>query len=52
MWIDMPTAHNSVIYKSSFPKVDAASIQTLRDAGALIFGQSNSRTRDFEYFGG
>lgn len=35
---DMPTGHNSVIYKDSFPQVDAASIMILRHAGALIFG--------------
>jgi hypothetical protein len=37
---DMPTAHNSSIYEGSFPKIDAASIQILRQAGALIFGMT------------
>ncbi|CAH0017807.1 unnamed protein product [Clonostachys rhizophaga] len=36
---DMPTEHNSEIYKGSFPQVDSASIMILRDAGALIFGR-------------
>lgn len=38
----MPTGHNSPIYKDSFPEVDAASIVTLRHAGALIFGEHQS----------
>lgn len=37
-WLDMPTQHNSPIYKGSFPQVDAASVMILRHAGALIFG--------------
>lgn len=36
----MPTAHNSPIYKNDFPKVDAASIILLRDAGVLFLGKS------------
>ena len=40
--IDMPTAHNSPIYKDSFPKVDAASVTLLRHAGALIFGKTTT----------
>ncbi|KAL2211739.1 glutamyl-tRNA amidotransferase subunit A [Sarocladium strictum] len=39
---DMPTAHNSSIYEGSFPKIDAASIQILRQAGALIFGKTTT----------
>ncbi|KAK0391825.1 hypothetical protein NLU13_1324 [Sarocladium strictum] len=42
---DMPTAYNSPIYDRSFPKVDAASVQILRNAGALIFGKT--RTTEF-----
>ncbi|KAM5349593.1 hypothetical protein ACJ41O_006098 [Fusarium nematophilum] len=34
---DMPTEHNSTIYKGSFPQVDASSVMILRHAGALIF---------------
>lgn len=36
---DMPTQYNSPIYVDDAPKVDAASIQTLRANGALIFGE-------------
>jgi hypothetical protein len=36
---DMPTQHNSPIYKDDFPKLDAAAVRTLRHAGALIFGE-------------
>lgn len=35
---DMPTQHNSPIYEDDAPKIDAASIMTLRANGALIFG--------------
>lgn len=41
-FIDMPTQHNSPLYKGSFPQVDAASVRILRQAGALIFGKSPS----------
>ncbi|KAH6985593.1 amidase signature domain-containing protein [Ilyonectria destructans] len=41
---DMPTAHNSPLYGGSFPKVDAASVTILRQAGALIFGESPLRS--------
>ena len=37
---DMPTAHNSPIYKDSQPGVDAAPVITLRASGALIFGKT------------
>lgn len=37
--IDMPTGHNSPIYVNSAPAVDAASVQILRHAGALILGK-------------
>ncbi|KAK5996858.1 Glutamyl-tRNA(Gln) amidotransferase subunit A-like protein [Cladobotryum mycophilum] len=33
---DMPTQHNSPIYKNDFPKLDAASIIILRHAGVLL----------------
>lgn len=36
--LDMPTAHNSPIYKDDFPKLDAASIILLRHAGVLFLG--------------
>jgi hypothetical protein len=35
---DMPTQFNSPLYDGHFPKTDAASVQILRHAGALIFG--------------
>ncbi|KAJ7090570.1 amidase-like protein [Mycena crocata] len=38
---DMPTQHNSVLYKNDAPAVDAALIMMLRSAGALIFGKSH-----------
>ncbi|TVY88508.1 Glutamyl-tRNA(Gln) amidotransferase subunit A [Lachnellula willkommii] len=40
---DMPTCHNSPIYKGEGPSlVDAAPIITLRAAGALIFGKTTT----------
>lgn len=40
---DMPTCHNSPIYKNEGPGlVDAAPIITLRAAGALIFGKTTT----------
>ncbi|KAI9372842.1 amidase signature domain-containing protein [Aspergillus egyptiacus] len=39
---DMPTEHNSPLYKSSQVPVDAASIAILRAAGALIFGKTTT----------
>lgn len=36
--VDMPTEHNSPLYKDSHVAVDAAAVATLRAAGALIFG--------------
>lgn len=36
--IDMPTQHNSPLYKDSHVAVDAAVVASLRAAGALIFG--------------
>lgn len=35
----MPTQYNSPIYEGDAPKVDAASIIMLRQAGALILGR-------------
>ncbi|KAI3394337.1 hypothetical protein diail_2889 [Diaporthe ilicicola] len=37
---DMPTQHNSPIYKDSMAGVDAGSVQILRNAGALILGKT------------
>jgi len=42
MTADMPTQHNSPVYKESFPTVDAGCIKTLRAAGALIFGKTDT----------
>ncbi|KAL4904096.1 hypothetical protein BDW74DRAFT_185765 [Aspergillus multicolor] len=39
---DMPTEHNSPLYKDSLVPVDAASIAILRAAGALIFGKTQT----------
>ncbi|KAF2730609.1 Asp-tRNA Asn/Glu-tRNA Gln amidotransferas-like protein subunit A [Polyplosphaeria fusca] len=39
---DMPTEHNSPIYEDDAPKLDAASIITLRANGALIFGKTTT----------
>ncbi|KAI1105589.1 amidase [Jackrogersella minutella] len=38
----MPTQHNSPIYEGDDPQVDAASIITLRHAGALILGKTTT----------
>jgi amidase len=42
MTADMPTEHNSPLYKGSFAAVDAGCIKTLRAAGALIFGKTDT----------
>ncbi|KAI9172543.1 Glutamyl-tRNA(Gln) amidotransferase subunit A 1 [Paramyrothecium foliicola] len=39
---DMPTQHNSPLHKDDFPKLDAASVTILREAGALIFGKTTT----------
>ncbi|GIZ43979.1 hypothetical protein CKM354_000718800 [Cercospora kikuchii] len=39
---DMPTQHNSAIYKDSMPEIDAGSVTMLRQAGALIFGKTTT----------
>lgn len=45
---DMPTQHNSPIYVGHRPGVDAAPVETLRAAGALILG----KTETVEFAGG
>jgi Asp-tRNA(Asn)/Glu-tRNA(Gln) amidotransferase A subunit family amidase len=45
---DMPTEHNSPIYEGHRPGIDAACIDTLRAAGALILG----KTATVEFAGG
>src|SRR5260370_19222804 len=42
MTADMPTQHNSPLYRGSFAAVDAGCIKTLRAAGALIFGKTDT----------
>ncbi len=42
MTSDMPTEHNSPLYKGSFPVLDAGCVKTLRAAGALIFGKTDT----------
>ncbi|KAL2810562.1 amidase signature domain-containing protein [Aspergillus granulosus] len=39
---DMPTEHNSPLYKDSVVPVDAAPVAVLRAAGALIFGKTTT----------
>ncbi|OLN91613.1 Glutamyl-tRNA(Gln) amidotransferase subunit A 1 [Colletotrichum chlorophyti] len=39
---DMPTQHGSPIYEKDAPKVDAASIIVLRQAGALLLGKTTT----------
>ncbi len=39
---DMPTQHNSPIYVGSRPSTDAACVGTLRAAGALILGKTDT----------
>ncbi|OJJ08862.1 hypothetical protein ASPVEDRAFT_57829 [Aspergillus versicolor CBS 583.65] len=39
---DMPTQHNSPLYKDSHVAVDAAVVASLRAAGALIFGKTTT----------
>lgn len=39
---DMPTQFNSPVYQSDAPKVDAASIIVLRQAGALLLGKTTT----------
>lgn len=39
---DMPTQYNSPIYQGFQPRIDAAAVTTLRAAGALIFGKTDT----------
>jgi Asp-tRNA(Asn)/Glu-tRNA(Gln) amidotransferase A subunit family amidase len=39
---DMPTQHNSPIYTGHRPNIDAAAVGTLRAAGALILGKTDT----------
>ncbi|MCW6506620.1 amidase [Lichenifustis flavocetrariae] len=39
---DLPTRHNSPLYQDSFPAIDAGCVRTLRAAGALIFGKTDT----------
>ncbi|WVQ79885.1 hypothetical protein IAT38_001985 [Cryptococcus sp. DSM 104549] len=39
---DMPTQHNSPIYKDHRPNVDAGPVAICRSAGALIFGKTHT----------
>ena len=39
---DMPTQYNSPIYQGFHPRIDAACITLLRNAGALIFGKTHT----------
>ncbi|KAM0751973.1 amidase signature enzyme [Meredithblackwellia eburnea MCA 4105] len=39
---DMPTQHNSPIYKDSHPELDANCVLTCRSLGALIFGKTET----------
>ncbi|KAH6651499.1 amidase [Truncatella angustata] len=49
---DMPTQFNSPIYEGDAPKVDAASIITLRHAGALILGKTTTTEFASTTYGG
>ncbi|KAI0127088.1 amidase [Xylariales sp. AK1849] len=49
---DMPTQFNSPIYEGDAPKVDAASIITLRHAGALILGKTTTTEFASTLYGG
>jgi Asp-tRNA(Asn)/Glu-tRNA(Gln) amidotransferase A subunit family amidase len=39
---DMPTQHNSPLYAGHRPNVDAACVETLRAAGAIILGKTDT----------
>ena len=39
---DMPTQHNSPLFQGHRPALDAAAVSTLRSAGALIFGKTDT----------
>lgn len=39
---DMPTRHNSPLYENSVPAIDAACVKSLRAAGAVVFGKTDT----------
>ena len=39
---DLSTQHNSPLFQGHRPALDAASVSTLRSAGALIFGKTDT----------
>src|SRR5690606_5994 len=39
---DMPTSFNSPHFQNHFPKIDAASVAVLRQAGAIILGKNDT----------
>ncbi|MDR3511525.1 MAG: amidase [Caulobacteraceae bacterium] len=39
---DMPTRHNSPLYRTARPTIDAACVSLLRSAGAVIFGKTDT----------
>lgn len=39
---DLPTQYNSALYRGFHPRMDAACVALLRDAGALIFGKTDT----------
>ena len=39
---DMPTQYNSALYKNFHPHIDASCVSLLRQAGALIFGKTET----------
>lgn len=47
---DMPTRFNSLHFQDHFPKIDAAAVALLRDAGAVVLGKND--TVEFAVNGG
>lgn len=39
---DMPTSYNSELFAGHFPRLDAAAVAVLREAGAVIFGKNDT----------
>jgi Asp-tRNA(Asn)/Glu-tRNA(Gln) amidotransferase A subunit family amidase len=39
---DMPTSYNSAHFEGFFPRIDAAAVSVLRQAGAIIFGKNDT----------
>lgn len=39
---DMPTQYNSPLYRGFHPRIDAGSVALLREAGALVFGKTDT----------